>query len=86
MGECIPLILFLPPWIRPWPYATETIKRVWHISVTWQLAPFILFFFPERQSQKGVGGHGSMPPPLNTLLPRSLRLGACERIRSFKGG
>ena len=23
------------PWIRPWPYATETIKKVWHISVTW---------------------------------------------------
>ena len=24
-------------WIRPWPLATETIKKVWHISVTWDL-------------------------------------------------
>ena len=33
MGACISFIL--PLWIRPWPLATETIKRVWHISVTW---------------------------------------------------
>ena len=23
------------PWISHWPQATETIKRVWHVSVTW---------------------------------------------------
>ena len=28
------ILLILPPWIRPWPEATETIKRVRHISVT----------------------------------------------------
>ena len=50
------------PWIYPWPYATKTIKRVWHISVTWHH----LFFFTKKQSQKG-GGHGPMDPP-NTLL------------------
>ena len=33
MHSCIPLIL--PPWIRPWLQATETIKTVWHISVIW---------------------------------------------------
>ena len=27
--DAYPLIL------RPWPQATETIKRVWHILVTW---------------------------------------------------
>ena len=44
------------------------------------LAPLVLLFFNRRQSQKG-GGHGTMP--LNTLLPRSLGLGACERIISL---
>ena len=45
------------------------------------------FFFTKRPSQKGGGGgHGTMPPLLSMLLPRSLRLGACERIISlFKG-
>ena len=48
------------------------------------LAPVVLFFFTKRQSQKREG-HGTMPP--NTLLPRSLRLGACERIiNSLKNG
>ena len=31
------------------------------------LARLILFFFIKRQSQRGGGGHGPMPP-LNTLL------------------
>ena len=49
------------------------------------LVPIVLFFFTKRQRQKGR--HGNMPSPLNMLLPRSLRLGACERIINFfKGG
>ena len=49
------------------------------------LAPIVSFLFTKRQSQKGR--HGTMPPFLNMLLPRSLRLGACERIiNPFKGG
>ena len=31
------------------------------------LAPLILYFFTERQSQRG-GGYGTTAPPLNTLL------------------
>ena len=48
------------------------------------LAPLILLFPTRRQSQKGWRRHNA--PPSNTLLPRSLRLGACERIpiSSFK--
>ena len=56
-----------PPWIRPWSYATETIKRVWYILVTWQLAPLVLFFFTKKQSQKGRGAWNNVLP-LNTLL------------------
>ena len=50
------------------------------------LAPLVLFFFIKRQSQKKdeVWHNASS---LNALLPRSLRLGACEQIiSSFKGG
>ena len=31
------------------------------------LAPLVLFLFTKRQSQRG-GGHGTMAPPLKTLL------------------
>ena len=76
------------PWIRPWTQATETIKRVWHISVTW--ASLVLFFFNKRQRQKGgivpcllCRPPKYVPPRPNMLLSRSLRLGACERIISL---
>ena len=39
----------------------QNLKKVWHILVTWQLAPSILFFFTKRQSQKGE--HSPMIPP-----------------------
>ena len=42
------------------------------------LAPSVLLFFTRRQSQKRKDT--AQCPPLNTLLPRSMRLGACERI------
>ena len=32
------------PWIRPWPLATETIKRVWYILVNTLLRPHMSFF------------------------------------------
>ena len=50
------------------------------------LTPLVLFFFTEKQSQKGRACHNAPALPLNTLLPRSLKQGACERISSFKGG
>ena len=40
------------------------------------LAPLVLFYFTKRQRQKGGRWHNA---PLNTLLPRSLKLGTCER-------
>ena len=40
-------------------------------------APLVLFFLTEKQSQKKGGGHGTMsPPPLNTLLPKTIGLEA----------
>ena len=48
------------------------------------LAPLVLFLL--LKSRDKMGGHGTMPP-LNTFLPRSLKLGARERIISSpKGG
>ena len=38
-------------WISHWPYATETIKRVWHALVTSHHQ--FCSFFTKRQSQKG---------------------------------
>ena len=46
--------------------ATETIKRIWHISVTWQLAPLVLFLFTDRQSQKRGAWHNSPAPKYAT--------------------
>ena len=49
------------------------------------LAPLVSLFFTRKQSQKERGTRHNAR--LNTLLPRSLRLGACKRmISSFKGG
>ena len=46
-------------------------------------APLILFFLL-KEVKRGGAWHNA---PLNMLLPRSLRLGACERIISLlKGG
>ena len=44
------------------------------------LAPLALFF-SEKAESKGEAWDNALS--LNTLLPRSLRLGACERISSF---
>ena len=41
------------------------------------LAPVVLFFLLKGRVKRG---RGTAQCPLNTLLPRSLRLGACERI------
>ena len=43
------------------------------------LAPSVLLFFTRKPGQKGGGGT-RRNAPLNTLLPRSLRLRAWERI------
>ena len=48
-------------------------------------APLVLLFFTKKQSQKERETRHNAR--LNTLLPRSLRLGACKRIvSSFNGG
>ena len=44
------------------------------------LTPLVMFFFTTKQSQKGGSWHNA---PLITLLPRSLRLGACEQIKVY---
>ena len=50
------------------------------------LVPLVLFFFIKRQSKK-IGGMAQCFLPKYTLLPNSLRKGACEQIiRAFKGG
>ena len=47
-------------------------------------APLVSLFLTRRQSQKGK--HGTLPPPHPKYAAAygSLRLGACERISSFK--
>ena len=47
-------------WIRPWPYATETIKRVYS-----HLAPLGLFFFTKKRSQKGEHWPNGSPSKYN---------------------
>ena len=42
------------------------------------LGPLVLLFFTKGQSQNRGPRHNALP--LNTLMPRILRLGACERI------
>ena len=72
--------------LRPWLKAISYRNYQKSLAYFSHLAPLVLFFLLKGRVKRG--GHGTMPPPpLNTLLLRSQRLGACERIiSSIKGG
>ena len=50
------------PWTRHWPLAIETIKRIWHISVTWHHQAIALFSKKQSRKGEGHGLHGTMSP------------------------
>ena len=79
MGGCIPLIL--PLGSAPGHKLQKPSKRcgIFQSLGTISFCSFLL------RSRVKRGSYIAMPHSLNTLLPRSLRLGACERmISSFK--
>ena len=62
----------LTPLDSPLAIATETIKRIWHISVTWHHQH--CFFFTKKQSQKETFSRKSrVKTPLNTPLRAGFR-------------
>ena len=72
----------IPPGSAPGHKPQKPLKESGIIQSLGTSINFVFFLLKGRVKKEGMA---QRPPTLYTLLPRSLRIGACERISSFKG-